>query len=113
MLRRTVVRVRGRRQSRAALSHGGDLFLGVVVRAVDDVHQEVRQLDRLQRGHEGVHEVVRQIRDEATVSVKEDGLTAGQLALTRAGIECDEQSVLGLHAGVGDGVQHRGLPALV
>ena len=79
------------------------------VRAVDDVHQEIGQLDRLERRHEGVDEVVRQIRYETDRVGEQDRLTAGELALTGPGVERDEESVLGLHPGVRDGVQHGGL----
>src|ERR1019366_6563002 len=91
------------------LAHRGDLFFRVVVGAVDDVNQEVGQLNRLQRGHESLDEVVRQVRDESDRVGEEHRLTTGELALARARVEGDEEAVLDLHPRVGDRVQHRGL----
>src|SRR5487761_2108578 len=39
---------------------GRDLALGIVTRPIDDVHEEISQLDRLQRTHERLDQVVGQ-----------------------------------------------------
>ena len=47
------------------LAHGGELALGVGVRAVDDVQDQVGVGDLLQRRAERLDELVRQVPDEA------------------------------------------------
>ena len=91
------------------LAHGGDLALGVGVRAVDDVHDQVGVGDLLQRRAERLDELVGQVADEPDgVGERVDPPVLGRRT-TRGGVERGEQRVLDEHAGVGQPVEQRGL----
>src|SRR6478609_3337667 len=91
------------------LAHGRDLPLGVGVRAVDDVQEQVGVADLLERRAEGLDELVRQAADEADgVGERVDAAVLGLGAAHRR-VEGREQLVLDEHAGAGEPVEQRAL----
>jgi hypothetical protein len=97
------------RRRRARLADRGDLALGVGVRAVDDVQQQVGVGHLLEGGAEGLDELVGQRPDEA--DGVDEGVVApvGGLGPAHRRVEGREQLVLHEHAGAGDPVEDRGL----
>ena len=80
------------------LAHRGDLALGVGVRAVDDVQDQVGVGDLLQRRAERLDELVRQVADEADgVGHRVDPAVGGRRT-PRGRVERREQRVLDEHA---------------
>jgi hypothetical protein len=92
----------------------GPVLGEVAVRGVDDLHEHVGARDFLQRGSEGVYELVGQLVDE-THRVGDDGrLAVAQLDLARRGVERGEEPVLGLDHDLADeALSSVDLPALV
>ena len=91
------------------LAHRGDLALGVGVRAVDDVQQQVGVGDLLQRRAERLDQLVREVPDEPDgVGHRVDAAVGGRRT-TRGRVEGREQRVLDQHPGVGQPVEQRGL----
>ena len=91
------------------LPHGGDLALGVGVRAVDDVDDQVGVGHLLQRRAERLDELVGQVADEPDgVGERVDPPVLGRRT-PGGGVQRGEQRVLDEHAGVGQPVEQRGL----
>ena len=90
-------------------AHRGDLALGVGVRAVDDVQQQVGLGDLLERGAERLDELVRQRAHEADGVDERVEATVGRLGPAHGGVEGREQLVLDEHPGTGEPVEDRGL----
>ena len=64
---------------------------------IHDVDEEVRQRGLLQRGAEALHEIVRQLADEADRVGQQHLLAVGQFHAARAGVERGEELVLRQH----------------
>ena len=91
------------------LADRGELALGVGVRAVDDVQDQVGVGDLLQRRAERLDQLVRQVPDEPDgVAHRVDAAVRGGRT-PRGRVERREQRVLDQHAGIGEPVEQRRL----
>ncbi len=79
-------------------AHRRDLALGVGVRAVDDVQQQVGLGDLLERGAERLDELVRQGAHEADGVDERVEPPVGRLGPAHGGVEGGEELVLDEHA---------------
>ena len=77
-------------------------------RGVHHVHDQVRAHRLLERGREGLHELVRELADEAD-RVREQVLPAGDLERSGGRVERVEQALAHAHLGARDRVEERGL----
>ena len=71
------------------------VLAGVGVRAVDDLDEDVGPGDLLERGPEGLDELVRQLVDEAHRVGQDDALAVAELDLAAGRVERGEEPVLG------------------
>ena len=66
--------------------------------SIDDMQQHIRKLQFLQRGFESLHQLVRQLTDEADGIRKKDGFTRRQGKLSRSRIEGSKKLVFRKYA---------------
>ena len=94
--------------SASTVPDGGDLALGVGVRAVDDVQEQVGLGDLLERGAERLDELVRQLRGRSRRCRRAcRSRPSGGLGAAHRGVEGREQRVLDEHARAGEPVEQR------
>src|SRR4051812_21388382 len=90
---------------REHLAHRGQLALGVGVRAIHDVQDQVGVGDLLQRAAERLHQLVRQVPDEADRVAHGVDAAVGGGRTPRGGVQGGEERVLHQHPGVGEPVE--------
>ena len=86
-----------------------DLLLRVLVGAVHHVQQQVGVGDLLERGAEGLDQLMRQVPDEADGVGQGEDPAVGGAGSAGGRVEGGEQRVLDQHPGVGQPVEQRGL----
>ena len=91
------------------LAHRPHVAADVGGAGVDHVDQQVGVDRHVERRPERLHELVRQLADEADGVGEQHRLAAGQVEAAGRGVERGEQAVLDQHAGVGQAVEQRRL----
>ncbi len=92
--------------------HGGDLFVHPRLGGVNHMQQQVGFVHLFERGLEGFDEVVGQLADEPDGIGQQAGLVVGQPELAGGRVERGEQLVVGMDAGLGEGVEQGGLAGI-
>ena len=89
--------------------HGHLLGHEVGVGGIDDLEQQIGAHHLLERGAEGVDEVVGQLVDEADRIGHDDGAARGQRHLAAGRVERGEEHVGGVDVRIGQGIEERAL----
>ena len=89
--------------------HGHLLGHEVGIGGIDDLEQQIGAHHLLERGAEGVDEVVRQLVDEADRIGHDDGTARGKRHLAARRVEGGEEHVGGVDVRIGQGVEERAL----
>ena len=90
------------------LISNGQLFFPLVVARVRHPHDDIRPCGFLQRGFEGLHQIVGQAGDKADRVHQQNGHAAGQNQLPAGGVQGGKQHVGLGHAGAAQGIHQAG-----